>query len=199
MFYGLKLFEAMEKYSLAIRPSDEIVFKVKQVKSLLREESRTFFRSQNSEAHISIFEYEVGERQGRIIANTFSRLVPSLRPFVINYKGFNHFQNGDYYTFYIQLNALASNIIREYASIIKKECRFSLKNRCSIPHMSVGRHLNQNQLNIAYGLFKSFEQTDFCNSFVLRIFNPLRKQYDIIANMPLLGTDNSKGQLNLFS
>lgn len=189
----------MEKYSLAIRPSDEIVFKVRQVKSLLRKESHASFRSQNSEAHISIFEYEAGDKQGRIIANTFLRMVQSLRPFAINYKGFNHFQNGDHYTFYIQLNALASNIIREYASIIKKECQFSLKNRCSIPHMSIGRHLNKNQLNIAYELFEPFEQTDFCNSFVLRKFNPLRKQYDIIANMPLLGTDNPKGQLNLFS
>lgn len=188
----------MEKYSLAIRPSDEIVFKVKQVKSLLRTESRTFYSSQNSEAHISIFEYEAGEKQGRIVSNVFARMVSSLRPFEINYKGFNHFRNGDYYTFYIQLGALASNIIREYAFIIKKECRFSLQNKCSVPHMSIGRRLNQDQLDIAYRLFESFEQRDFCNSFVLRKFNPLRKQYDIVANMPLLGTENSKGQLNLF-
>ncbi|ADY51813.1 2',5' RNA ligase [Pseudopedobacter saltans DSM 12145] len=190
----------MEKFSLAIRPNDDIVFKVKQAKHLLRSESGKSFRSQNSEAHISLFEYETERKDNKLLLlDDLSKIVSSLKPFEITYNGFNHFSNpNDSHTFFIGLKGETAVTIREYARSIQEKSQFNLIDKCRIPHMSIGRGLSRKQLEKAYSLFKAFDEKEFCLSFVLRRFNPWRKQYDIIAKLPLLGVNNLYGQMSLF-
>lgn len=50
---------------------------------------------------------------------------------------------------------------------------------CTTPHLSIGRRLNEEQLEVAKRTFTSYTNSFICDGVMIREFNPMRKQYDL--------------------
>ena len=82
---------------------------------------------------------------------------------------------------------------------IQKQIQFPVSHKSSEPHISIGRQLTEAQLKIAYSLFNSVNLNFICDVITIRIFNPDRKQYDVLETIPFLSEiEPEKEQLTLF-
>jgi 2'-5' RNA ligase len=88
-----------------------------------------------------------------------------------------------------------SDIMKE----ILKQIQFPVSHKSTEPHISIGRQLTESQLKIAYSLFDSVDLNFICEGITIRIFNPDRKQYDVLETIPFLSEmETEKKQLTLF-
>lgn len=192
-------------YSLAIMPPTAIAEQVKTLKLALREAIGKNYGSLNAEAHISLDSFEASETNYPFVLAEYQRILSGLTPFDIALSGFGHFDS--YYpAFYIQLVEQSQENIRSHCDVIRKEFSKPIKKQyvrkwadeSRSPHLTVGRRLTTEWIEIAYGLFKEFEQRFSCDSFVIRKYEEKRRQYDVIDTIPLLGQSNlTGGQLAL--
>ena len=82
---------------------------------------------------------------------------------------------------------------------IQKQIQFPVSHKSSEPHISIGRQLTEAQLKIAYSLFDAVNLNFICDGITIRIFNPERKQYDVLETIPFLSEmEPEKEQLTLF-
>lgn len=193
------------RYSIAIRPSQEIIDKVKEMKSELKKAVGGFFNSVNSEAHISLFEFHAYERDYHLLLKMFRSIAEGLHPFEIEFNGFNHFPaNG---AFYVEPTLASSKAIIERCNQFKQDANSkTLKDYTEgwtelfgKPHMSIGRRLPPEWIEIAYSLFKEYDAQFLCESIAVRKFNGERRQFDVIDTLPMLGKGSSSPvQLGLF-
>lgn len=189
----------IQKYSLAIEPSELILSRVKEMKQQLRIAVGGHYGSANSAAHISLFEFKIADDRYSLISTHYKRIVAGLAPFDIAFDGFDHFQHGMYFTFYVKLTERTSGTILNYCKQIKNISPYSHVNKFIVPHMTIGRRLTKRGLDLAYGLFTEFVFNYCCEAFVVRKFNSKRGQYDIEELVPLLNSGlTSNAQLSLF-
>ena len=82
---------------------------------------------------------------------------------------------------------------------IPKQIQFPVSHKSSEPHISIGRQLNVNQIKEAYNMFQEINLNFICDGITIRIFNPDRKQYDVLETIPFLSEiEPEKEQLTLF-
>jgi len=82
---------------------------------------------------------------------------------------------------------------------IPKQIQFPVSHKSTEPHISIGRQLTKSQLKIAYNLFETVDLNFICEGITIRIFNPERKQYDVLETIPFLSEmEPEKEQLTLF-
>ncbi|SDF24723.1 2'-5' RNA ligase superfamily protein [Dyadobacter soli] len=193
------------RYSIAIRPSQEIIDDGKGMKADLKKAVGGFFNSVNSEVHISLFEFFAYEGDYPLLLKMFRGLVEGLHPFEIEFNGFNHFSTNG--AFYVEpTNGSSSAIIercnqfkRDANSKILKDYTEGWTELFGKPHMSIGRRLPPEWIEIAYSLFKEYHAQFLCESIVVRKFNGDRRQFDVIDTLPMLGKGSSSPvQLGLF-
>ncbi|MGG7662606.1 2'-5' RNA ligase family protein [Dyadobacter sp. BHUBP1] len=193
------------RYSIAIRPPKEIIDKVKGMKSELRAEVKGFFNSVNSEAHISLFEFHAYERDYPLLLKMFRSIVEGLHPFEIEFNGFNHFPTNG--AFYVEPTPASSRAIIERCNQFKQNTNSKLLKDYTEgwtelfgkPHMSIGRRLSPEWIEIAYSLFQKYDAKFWCDSISVRRFNGDRRQFDVIDTLPMLGKGSSSPvQLGLF-
>src|SRR5690554_6850644 len=188
----------IQKYSLAIQPNEPVLSRVKEMKQQLRH-AIGHYGSANAAAHISLFEFELDEKKYSVALPYFKKVIGGFAPFHITYEGLGHFKHLPYFTFYVKLEGSSSQTIVNYCKQIKKVSPYPLINKYNSPHMSVGRKLTKQGLDIACNLFTEFNASDFCEAFVIRKFNTQRRQYDIEEIIPLLNDMyETNTQLSLF-
>jgi len=188
----------IQKYSLAIQPNEPVLLRIKEMKQQLRR-AIGHYGSANAAAHISLFEFELEEKRYPIVSSYYKKIIAGLAPFHIIFEGFDFFQHSTDSTFYVKLEECSLQTIVNYCKQIKKASPYLLINKYNLPHMSVGRKLTKEGLDIACALFTEFNATDFCNTFVIRKFNNQRRQYDIEEVIPLLSDmHRTNTQLSLF-
>jgi len=188
----------IQKYSLAIQPNEPVLSRIREMKQQLK---RTIghYGSANAAAHISLFEFKLEENKYPVFSSYYKKAIAGLEPFDIIFTGFDHFEHSTDFTFYVKLEECSMQTIVNNCKQIKKASPYSLINKYNSPHMSVGRKLTKEGLDIAYDLFTEFNMTDFCETFVIRKFNNQRRQYDIEEVMPLLNDmHENNAQLSLF-
>src|SRR5690554_6928210 len=173
------------KYSLAIQPNEPVFARVKEMKQELKR-SIGHYGSANSAPHISLFEFELEEKKYLIISSYFKRVVAGLEPFEIIFTGFESFNHSVDFTYFVRLEESSMQTIINNCNQIRKASPYPLINKFKSPHMSVGRKLTKESLDIACDLFTEFNATDFCTTFVIRKFNIQIRQYDIEEVIPLL-------------
>jgi 2'-5' RNA ligase len=185
------------RYSIAIRPAQGIITEVKRMKNELKKAVGGFFNSVNSEAHISLFEFYGYERDYSLLLRMFRSVIEGLHPFEVEFNGFNHFPaNG---AFYVEPTPVSSKAIIERCNQFKRESNSkTLKDYTegwtelfSKPHMSIGRRLPPDWVDIAYSLFKEYDAKFWCESIAVRKFNADRRQFDVIDILPMLGKGSS--------
>lgn len=193
------------RYSIAIRPSQEIIDNVKGMKSQLRAKVEGFFNSVNSEAHISLFEFHAYERDYPLLLKMFRSIAEGLDPLEIEFKGFNHFPTNG--AFYVEPTSVSSKAIVERCNQFKRDANSKILKGYTEgwtelfgkPHMSIGRRLPPEWVDIAYSIFKEYDARFWCESIAVRKFNGERRQFDLIDTLPMLGKGSSSPvQLGLF-
>lgn len=186
-------------YSLAFRPGTRNLEDVKRLKMILRKILGVHYKSENSEAHISLLSYEATPAQHKLILFQLRKIIGQLSPFTIQYEGFGNFKS----TLLIKLKPESEITLKNYAKRIKKNIRkYSslIQNNGNNPHMSIARGLSDEQLILARQLPEERRSDDQCDFFVIRKFNSIIGQYEVIATIPLLGNPNHRGeQLALFA
>jgi 2'-5' RNA ligase len=193
------------RYSIVIRPTEEIIGNVKEMKSALKQAIGGFFNSVNSEAHITLFEFHAYELDYPMLLEEFKKVVEGLNPLEIEFEGFNHFPTNG--AFYIKPTSDSSRAIIDRCNQFKQECNSKLlKNYTegwtelfARPHMSIGRRLQSDWIELAYSLFDEFDAKFSCEAITIRKFNENRRQFDVHDELPMLGNGfSSDVQLNLF-
>ncbi len=193
---------SLSVYSLAIMPSAPIALRVKEMKQAFRAKLGKSYGSVNSDAHISLDGFEADAAHYPVVLAEYRRLVSGLSPFRIAFSGLAHFE-GYFQSFYIQLAAASAETVRSHYGVISSGFSKSLKkqlirkwtNESKVPHMTIGRRLDTEAIQLAYSLFTAFEDAFECEAFVIRKYDEKQRQYEVIDTLPLQGLS---GQLPLW-
>ena len=181
------------RYIIAIRPPAVMIAQVREMKLALRKAIGGFYNSVNSEAHITLFEFYALDEHYPALLEEFTKAASMLSPFKLQYQGYNHFAESG--AFYIQLTSESSRSIVERCIQFRNTLSPEIlsiytegwTDMFEIPHMTIGRRLRADWIETAYSLFKNYNAKFWCNSIAIRKFNDDRKQFDVIAELPMAG------------
>lgn len=183
------------RYIIAIRPPADIIAEVRGMKLALKKAIGGFYNSVNSEAHITLFEFYALDEHYPALLEECTRAAGSLESFELEFKGFHHFSGSG--AFYVHLTSESSSSVidrciqfrQTFSSEILSIHTEGWTDMFETPHMTIGRRLQPHWIDIAYSLFKDFNAQFWCNSLAIRKFNDDRKQFDVIAELPMMGTN----------
>lgn len=105
-------------------------------------------------------------------------LIANWQKEVISLNSFDSFTNG---AFYIKPNEESSLYLKALFKTIAIKVKEIIPDAyiCTTPHLSIGRRLNEEQLQIAKTNFTMFSNSFLCEGVMIREFNLMRKQYDL--------------------
>lgn len=179
----------MKTFSIVIQPSNSTVEEVKQMKEKLSSKIG-WYNSKNSLAHITVNEFERNVKELEIIKKRLVEITTYLHSKEVHFTSFNHFPNG---AFFLAPNEESRLYLKGIMTEIHNNFPFTTKIKSNEPHISIGRRISPEKLNIAYSLFKEKPKISFrCNQLALRVFNEERKQFDIIETFPFLEQESQK-------
>ena len=185
----------MAKYSVVFHPSETVIEVVKELKEQLSAKIG-WFPSKNSLAHVTICEFEYEDETYENIKSRITNYCRYQIPFNVTFNDFGNYTNG---AFFIAPNTESKTKMAEIMKEIPKQIQFPVSHKSSEPHISIGRQLNVNQIKEAYNMFQEINLNFICDGITIRIFNPDRKQYDVLETIPFLSEiEPEKEQLTLF-
>lgn len=179
----------MKTYSIVIQPSDSVIAEVKQMKELLAKQIG-WYNSKNSLAHITINEFEREEKELEKIKAKLSEITRYFKPEKVQFTYFDTFPNG---AFFLKPNENSRQYLKEVMSLVHQKFIYPTKIKSNEPHISIGRRIQPENIEIAKNLFSENPNINFiCNTIALRVFNEERKQFDIISTFPFLGEESQE-------
>lgn len=164
-----------KKYSIAFSTSETIIVLVKAMKEKLFEKVR-WFNSKNSVAHITICEFIATDAAIEIIKNKLKLLCDTFEPFEVYLNGFDSYSNG---AFVITTNEESKIKLKVIMKKVTQSLRSLKMEKSNNPHISVGRKLKPENLEIAKHLFTTINTSFLCDTIVLREHNPIINQFFI--------------------
>ncbi|MBC6112141.1 hypothetical protein ACFOG5_07250 [Pedobacter fastidiosus] len=184
-----------EQYSIVVYPHKEIIGKVKAIKDVLADKVGCY-ASRNSEAHITIVEFEANP-------NEFVFYKLYVLDFCYSQKAqnvsFNNLVTSNGTKAIVLLPSIGSKL---YMRDLLRNFRIGLKSMDVVngsgAHISIGRKLTPNQIKDANNIFEEISLDFVCEKIAVRKFNPLRRQFEVIYQFYFLGNPPKKGQLSLF-
>lgn len=177
----------MNKYSVVFMPDLQTIEAVKHMKLLLAEKIG-WFNSKNSLAHFTIFEFFEEVANEEIFCNQLQRIASEIKSFVVHCNSFDYFTTFDTFAFYIKPNENCFNNMQFLMKQILKEVSTVKKDKpTTTPHLSIGRGLKENQLEIAQQLFTNINLEFAVTNLTLRKFDESLKQFTVYKEFPLLG------------
>ncbi|WPR70657.1 2'-5' RNA ligase family protein [Flavobacterium sp. NG2] len=178
------------RYSIVISPPDEIIALVKSMKEALAKEIG-WFHSKNSLAHITINEFMATENEIESIKKQLYNICDAIQPKTVSLDHFDTFPNGAFFLAPDEVSKTnLKHILKQFNQSFKVKTLF--KN--SEPHLTIGRQLKSEHITIAYRLFSNPIAIQFVSdSIALRLFNPTKKQFEIIDRFDF--NDNPKPTL----
>ena len=175
----------MAKYSVVFHPSAAVIETVREFKEQLNAKIG-WYPSKNSLAHVTICEFDCDTTTYETIKNRITAYCQYQKSFAVIFNSFGNYSNG---AFFIAPDAESKAKMVTIMKEIPKEIQFSVNHKSSEPHISIGRQLSSEQLQIAYSLFQKVHLEFLCNGITIRKFNPERKQYDLVETIPFTGSD----------
>ncbi|MFH6998649.1 2'-5' RNA ligase family protein [Flavobacterium sp. FlaQc-57] len=167
----------MEKhYSVAIYPPQNIIDSVKTMKEQLAAKIG-WFNSKNSVAHITICEFKIAEKELEKIKLKLLKICDSFSSFQVHLDHFSSYENG---AFFIAPNEDSKINLKPIMKKTQESLQLSNLKKSNDPHISIGRRLSPENLEIASKLFTVINTDFLCNSIVLREFDPIKKQFFVI-------------------
>lgn len=171
----------MKKYSIVVHPAELLddIKKIKQdLKSLIG-----WYSSVNALAHFTICEFKADETQFENVKQEVSQLIANWQKKVILLNSFESFTSG---AFYIKPDDDSSLYLKALFKAIAVKVKEIIPDAyiCTTPHLSIGRRLNEEQLQVAKDTFTTYSNSFLCDGVMIREFNPVRKQYDLKEYIP---------------
>lgn len=184
-----------DKYSLCFQPDELLITQVKTMKLQLADVIG-WYNSKNSLAHLTIAEFSANEQDIQRMHRQIKRCCTSFVPVETSLSTFGTYPNG---TFFLKIDDFAKSILQTYSQTLFRTLQLKKAYKCTDPHLSIGRKLNQDQIQQAFALFALPSLSFTCNQIVLRRLNMDRKQFDILYTYPFLSQpENEEIQLSLF-
>ena len=185
----------MAKYSVVFNPSETVIEAVKELKEQLSAKIG-WFPSKNSLAHVTICEFAYELETYENIKSRIATYCCYQNPFEVTFNAFGNYTNG---AFFIAPEAESKTRMVAIMKEIPKQIQFPVSHKSTEPHISIGRQLSKEQLKEAYNMFQEINLNFTCEGITIRVFNPERKQYDVLETIPFLSEmEPEKEQLTLF-
>ena len=178
-----------KKYSIAFYTSETIIVLVKAMKEKLFEKVR-WFNSKNSIAHITICEFIATDAAIEIIKNKLNLLCDTFEPFEVYLNDFDSYSNG---AFVITPNEDSKIKLKVIMKKVTKSLRSLKMEKSNNPHISVGRKLKPENLEIAKHLFTTINTSFLFDTIVLRKFDDTIKQFVVTDSFKFNNNPKTEG------
>ncbi|MNK33535.1 hypothetical protein D3C87_520250 [compost metagenome] len=175
-------------YSIVIHPPDEVIEQVRELKVKLYKESGESFSSRKSIAHITVQEFQATEDQ---LNKIILKLIKITREQEIFKAVFDKVVYSQETALFIPDNNCRDNF-KKLLERIRLEIKGGIKSRA---HISIGRKLSLEQLEISRKIFSDEVLEFHSNKIALRKFNDKIGQFEILRIFPFLGEASSEEQL----
>lgn len=173
----------IKKYSVAFYPSKEVIAFIKSMKELLKSKIG-WYSSCNSTAHITICEFSITEAEMSKIKTKLSKVCDGFTPFKVNLDHFDSYING---AFFIAPDSDSKENLKPIMKKTQEALLVSNLKKSNDPHLSIGRKLTSENLEIASQLFTKIDLNFECNAIVLRELDPIKKQFFVIDTFSFNG------------
>lgn len=178
-------------YSVVIHLPENIIHLFREFKNQLYKESGKY-SSCNSVAHITVVEFEATDDQLNKIRLKLIKIANEEKSFdavfdrvICSEKSLSAFALPD------------KNSKEDFKKLLKKiRTELKIKGR-NDAHISIGRKLSTDKIEISRRLFSNVYFDFHCNMIALRKFDNEIKQFEIVHIFPLSGHGNSEKQLSL--
>lgn len=171
-----------KKYSIAIYPSQDIIDLVKTMKGHLKSKIK-WYNSCNSTAHITICEFELDDSELEKLKQKLSQICDTFTPFQVYLDHFGSFNPAG--AFFIGPNEESGKKLENIMIKTQTALRsFKITKSSNNPHMTIGRKLSPEKIEIAKDLFTTIESDFLCREIVLRELDLIKEQYVVIETFP---------------
>lgn len=178
-------------YSLVILPPINVIANVKELKLRLYTESGKGYSSRKSDAHITIQEFYATENQLKKIILKLIKIAREEKSFAALFDEVFCYEQ----TAFFSPNVNSKNNLEKFIIKLRLEVKGPIKSNA---HISIGRELSSEQLEISKNIFSN-EKLDFlCDRIALRKYNDKIKQFEVVHIFPFLGEESSEKQLTLW-
>src|SRR5690606_31391705 len=100
------------------------------------------------------------------------------KPQEVTFDSFSTFPNG---AFFLVPNETSREYLKQIMTSVHQKFIYPTKIKSNEPHISIGRRIQPEKIEIAKSLFSKNPTISFtCNKLALRVFNDDIKQFDII-------------------
>ncbi|QSW88567.1 2'-5' RNA ligase family protein [Flavobacterium endoglycinae] len=172
----------MEKTYSVVFYSKPVVDTVKEMKDLLKSKvHKNWYNSCNSEAHITICEFQIDDSQFDSIKKKLIKICDTFTPSQVYLDHFGSYDNAG--AFFIAPNEESKNNLIPIMKKIHETLKSLKLKKSDDPHMSIGRRLTPENLKIASQLFTTINIDFLCNEIVIREFDPIKKQFFVIDSI----------------
>ena len=175
----------MPIYSVAISPPEAVISQVADMKQQLKNKIG-FYQSCNSLAHITINGFIGNEATLQRWQRYLTDFTANCTPMTLCFNRTGYFGNGAFF--------LAPDD-ESKVGLVGMMKRFhagfpaAAFGKSTVPHISIGRQLNDDQLAVAKDLITNVDLSFVCDNLVIRKLNEDRGQYDIYKRFDFSGKD----------
>ena len=184
----------MNRYSLILQPSPEVVAEVALLKNRL-ELAIGWYNSKNSLAHITVNEFETPSSELEKIKNHITSIVSFLKIKEVHFNRFDTFPNG---AFFLAPDENSRAYLIGIMRHIHQAFVYKTFIKSTEPHISIGRKILPENILVAKSLFEIPNLIFLCDRIALRVFNPERKQFDILEEFIFQENEQEGKQQCLF-
>jgi hypothetical protein len=184
-----------ERYSIVVYPQRKSINEVSVLKNTLAEKIG-WYSSRNSKAHVTIAIFKANNREFDFYISYVKDFCYAEKP---NFVRFDQLiasgKNG-------AVVVLPDKNSKPYLNDLFKRFRQGLRYKKvmngSAAHISIGRKLHPEDIEIAQDLFEEVSLNFLCEKIAIRKFNDEKGQYEVIYEFCFLGNPPKQGQLSFF-
>ena len=165
------------KYSIVIMPDKNGIEYVDKLKDDLNARIG-WYNSRSSKAHITIIEFTSDKDELDEIITLLKEVASYENPFRLSFDGVSNYSNG---AVFLKPDQATRVPLTELMIRIQKNTNIKNSYKSKDPHISIGRKLSAENVQIALKMFTEVKLDFKCGNLVLRKFDPVRKQYGIYS------------------
>ncbi len=187
--------EIRQHYSIAIYPPKVTSELLDAFKKTLADYIG-WYPSKNSKPHFTINEFKADDREIEIVHAFLKSHCDTQKAFNVNLNGFKTYKHG---TFFVSPDDQSKTALKGLMKGLKEKFPVKPISSSSDPHLSIARQLDEQSIKIASKVLQEVQTDFYCDEVVLRVFNPVKQQYDVLDTYHLNGlTNGGFGQLALW-
>lgn len=168
------LFGNSNLFSVAICPPQPVIAEVAILKNELANPIG-WYKSKNSAAHITIISFRTDEYGIETLKEYLKKFANSQSSFTVVFNITGSLGKSFCLTPDESSNAKLMSLMKHFhnnSPKFKRDCFYQ-------PHISIGRNLEEEQIQIASRLIRNVYLKFECDNISLREFNPVKQQFDI--------------------